>query len=44
MQTEDALGDGQAEEGRQALWKPEQGERDPLRCFRSSVASQSLVP
>ncbi len=41
---EEALGSGQAEKGRQAVWDPEQGERDPLRRFSSSIASQPLVP
>lgn len=39
-----ALGGGQSEESRQAVWKPEEGESDLLRRFRSSVASQPLVP
>src|SRR5215469_4820282 len=41
---EEGLGGGQAEKGRQAVWNPEKGERDPLRRFRSSIASQPLIP
>jgi hypothetical protein len=41
---EEVLGDGQVEKSRQAVWNPEQGERDPLRRERSSIASQPLVP
>ena len=40
----EVLGSGQAEKSRQALWNPEQGERDPLRCFSSSIASLPFVP
>jgi hypothetical protein len=44
LQAEEALGDGQVEKSRQAVWNPEKGERDPLRRFSSSIASQPLVP
>jgi len=41
---EEMSGGGQAEKGCQAVWNPEQGERNPLRLIRSSIASQSLIP
>jgi hypothetical protein len=41
---EEALGGGQAKKGCQAVWNPEQGERNPLRLICSSIASQPLVP
>ncbi len=41
---EEVLGSGQTEKGRQAVWNSEKGERDPLRRFSSSIASQPLVP
>ncbi len=41
---EEALDGGQAEKGHQAVWNPEQGERNPLRLICSSIASQPLVP
>ncbi len=41
---EEVSGGGQAEKGRQAIWNPEQGERDPLRLICSSIASEPLVP
>jgi len=44
LQAEEALGDGQSEEDRQAFWNPEEGESDPLNRFGSGVASQPLVP
>jgi hypothetical protein len=40
----EGLGGGQAEKGCQAVWNPEQGERDPLCCIRSSIASEPLIP
>ncbi len=41
---EEVSGGGQTEKGRQAIWNPEQGERDPLRLICSSIASEPLVP
>jgi hypothetical protein len=41
---EEALSGGQAEKGRQAVWNPEQGERDPLCCFSSSIAREPFSP
>ena len=41
---EELLDGGQAEKGCQAVWNPEEGERDPLLRERSSIASQPLVP
>lgn len=43
-QAEVALGGGQAEKGRQAVWYPEKGEGDLLTHFGSGIASQPLIP
>lgn len=40
----EVVGGGQAEKGRQAVWNPEQGERDPLLRGISGLASQPLLP
>jgi hypothetical protein len=36
---EAALGGSESKEGRQAVWNPKKGERDPLHRFCSSIAS-----
>lgn len=40
----EGLDGGQAEKDCQAIWNPEQGERDLLRRIRSSIASEPLIP
>src|SRR5450631_2326373 len=41
---DEGSGSSQVEKGSQAIWNPEQGERDPLCCIRSSIASEPLMP